>query len=160
MKKNNFLKLFFIFLATHFYAQQHRITFEYDIAGNQIKRNVCFGCSARLAKNNDTEKDTEKETKKSEKETVTKPVVESNDYIKYFPNPVIDELNISWEMLKTSEIIELKIFNSTGVLVFSKDLKKETTTLVSFQSYPQGIYFVELLHNNGHINTIKIIKKQ
>lgn len=154
MKKNTLLKLFFIFFTMHLSAQQHRITFEYDLAGNQIKRNVCFGCSARIAKNNETE------TKKSEKETDTKPVVESNDYIKYFPNPVVEELNISWEMLKTAQIVELKIFNSSGVLVFSKNVKKETTTIVSFQSYPQGMYFVELLHNNGHINTIKIIKKQ
>jgi Secretion system C-terminal sorting domain len=63
-------------------------------------------------------------------------------------------------LLKTSEIIELKIFNSAGILVYNNNVKKETATVVSFQSYPQGMYFVELLHNNGHINTIKIIKKQ
>ncbi len=73
---------------------------------------------------------------------------------------MVDELNINWEMLKTSEIIELKIFNSSGMLVYNNDVKKETATIVSFQSYPQGMYFVELLHNNGNINTIKVIKKQ
>jgi hypothetical protein len=80
MKKNTLLKLFFIFLATHFYAQQHRITFEYDIAGNQIKRNVCFGCAARIANQ------VASRTKPVEKETLPQPMVESNGCTTNFPS--------------------------------------------------------------------------
>jgi hypothetical protein len=134
-------------------AQSKKITFTYDGAGNQIKRELCLTCTSK--KSNEippkeiaaiTEDDLEKFT--------------PNDVISYYPNPVREELYLKWELSNDVYVKSLQIFNFTGqVLKNYSQSERENTQTIPFQSYPSGVYLIVLEYSNGDQKTIKIIKQ-
>ncbi len=151
MKKN--LLIAFLVCTFKFYGQQPQVqpegvlAFEYDAAGNQILRKY-----TKIAG---------KHSSKSIKE-VTKNLITSDIYndIKYYPNPVQNELYIKWENLKTITVEEIQILNSFGQIVFScQNLKLENSYTVDFKNYSTGYYNVVLLYSNNTKKNLKIIKE-
>ncbi len=130
---------------------QIKLNFEYDNAGNQIRRSVCSGC--RLASNqkvtdiaNLTNKDMIKDF--------------PEDLISYYPNPVKEELYLKWELKDNNKITEIHIYNLSGQLLKSiQKLENQSTQAIAFQEYPQGNYVLLLLYSNGEQKSLKIIKQ-
>ncbi|MCF1422481.1 T9SS type A sorting domain-containing protein [Mangrovimonas futianensis] len=69
----------------------------------------------------------------------------------FYPNPVKDVLNLK----SNQDIFEVKIFNSSGQQVFKqKPLNKN----INIGHLKQGFYIVQVMMNNGKIQTSKIFK--
>lgn len=118
------------------------IKFYYDIAGNQTERKVvCINC-ARLS------------TSLTNEDFIV------DEKISYYPNPVKEELFINWKNKENEVVKYLEVYNLNGQLLHNiNDLKNTETASVHFQSYPEGIYLVNINFENGTQQTLKIVKK-
>lgn len=147
--KNNFILVFF-FLSLFCNAQ--KIRFTYDASGNQILRTVCPGCAS---KNSQTP--TTSEYSKLESESLQKFFPE--DVISFYPNPVLDELFIKWDLTNDNNVINIEIFGINGQVLKKIDsLVNQNSQVINFSQYPAGIYFVNLNYAIGEPKTIKILK--
>jgi hypothetical protein len=147
--KNNFILVFF-FLSLFCNAQ--KIRFTYDASGNQILRTVCPGCSSKNSQTPLTS-----EYSKLENESLQKFFPE--DVISYYPNPVLDELFIKWDLTNDNNVIYIEIFGINGQVLKKIDsLVNQNSHVINFSQYPAGIYFVNLNYAIGEPKTIKILK--
>ena len=132
---------------------QKKITFEYDVAGNQIKRELCLQCTSKKSSTSPP-----KEIAALAEEDLEK--FAPNDVISYYPNPVREELYLKWELSNDVYVKALQVYNFTGqVLKNYSQSERENTQTIPFQSYPSGVYLVVLEYSNGDQKTIKIIKQ-
>ena len=129
----------------------NRIKFNYDSAGNQYQRLLCLNCPQ--SKTIETKK-----VKDLEPEDLQK--FNSEDVISYYPNPVLEELYLKWQLIENNKVAAIKLFTSTGVLLKSNtNLEVVNDMVISFSDYPTGLYFIEMIYSNGEQKTIQIIKK-
>ena len=146
LKKKHMTKyytfLFFIFSLLS--SAQDKILFSYDNAGNQILREICINCTART-------------TSKPVKELKKEDLIEI-DQISYYPNPVIEELFLSWKLVPEKTVQKIEVFTISGKSLQGY-LPQSDQITIGFSGYPSGIYFVHFNYNNGEVKTIKIIKK-
>jgi hypothetical protein len=79
--------------------------------------------------------------------------------IKAFPNPVQNDLKIEISSCGLKEI-DLGLYNSEGACIHIRELKfPERELEISFQNYPQGIYYLQLIDKSGNkLKNLKIIK--
>lgn len=134
--------LFFIFSL--FSSAQDKILFSYDKAGNQTFREIYINGLATS-------------TSKSIKELKKEDLLEI-DQISYYPNPVIEELFLSWKLTPEKTVQKIEVFEISGKSLQTYFPKSKQIS-IGFSSYPSGIYFVILNYNNGEAKTIKIVKK-
>lgn len=148
MKKELLFVILLFSLATN--AQQ-KLTFSYDDAGNQIIRELCLSCTSKPAKEI-------KEIEALVEEDMLK--FSEGDAISYYPNPVKEELYLTWQQTEVSHITSIQIFSITGQL-FKQYLTNSKTNNqnIPFQSYPSGVYAILLNYSNGEEKSIKIIKQ-
>jgi Secretion system C-terminal sorting domain len=147
--------LFVIILFTSLIGTaQTKLVFEYDAAGNQIKRTLCINCPTTVGRSSQDFK----EIKDLKEEDLQKFFPE--DVISYYPNPVKEELFLKWELKDDKRVSEVELYSLSGQLVgaYSK-LEENNNFIMSFQQYPQGIYGLVLLYNNGEKKSLKIIKQ-
>ena len=142
------------FGITLFSNAQQKITFNYDSAGNQILRELCLsGCNpvAKPAKDvKEIEALVDEDLQKFSKE----------DVISYYPNPVREELYLTWQITDENYVASIQVFSMTGQLLKQYQANSKTNNQnIPFQSYPSGIYAVLLNYNNGEEKSIKIIKQ-
>lgn len=141
--KNKFLVLLFLVFGYSSFGQL--TTFSYDAAGNQIAAYVEIPIASPFKMSNP-------------------PVLQSNPIykdVKYYPNPVKSELYMEWQTIDNNNLSNISIYNIEGALLKRyKDLNTVNNYTLSFQEYPQGIYFVEFLYSNGEQKTFKIIKQE
>lgn len=138
--KNTFTFLFLI--AFTFSFGQSKLYFYYDDAGNQIQRDLCINCP--------------------NKDLTTKEEIApiSEDNLSYYPNPVKQELNLSWQLIDNTTITAINVYNLNGQLIkIYTDTKTNTTQIIPFQDYPIGVYLVELMYSNNEQKAIKIVKQ-
>jgi hypothetical protein len=132
---------------------QQKITFTYDSAGNQTKRELCLKCTAKKAN----------ATPPKEIAAVTEKDLEKffpEDVLSYYPNPVREELYLKWELSNENYVKALQVYNFNGQVLKSYSLsERDNTQTIPFQDYPAGVYLIVLEYNNGDQKTIKIIKK-
>ena len=76
--------------------------------------------------------------------------------IGFYPNPVVNNLNISLNNI--NEDVEYQIFNTLGQNVSAGNLSSNRTHMVNMSNYQSGIYFVKLSTTSTTI-TRKVIKK-
>ncbi|MFV8343753.1 T9SS type A sorting domain-containing protein [Flavobacterium sp. XS2P39] len=134
---------------------QDKIIFEYDNAGNQIKRYLCINCPPGTGKTSNV---SPKEITALKEEELQKFFPE--DVISYYPNPVKEELYIKWELIKDNLVTSIQVYGLSGQLLKSySGLEKNNTQNIPFQSYPSGTYAVVLFYSNGEQKSIKIIKQ-
>ncbi len=128
---------------------QNKILFSYDTAGNQIKRELCINCPAGLGKSTKPQ-----ETKNEPIEVVV------IDKVSFFPNPVLEELNINWELVNDKYVENIAVYNLTGAQLISFKIEKdEISKIIPFYNYAAGYYLVNLNYNNGESKSLNIIKK-
>jgi hypothetical protein len=69
--------------------------------------------------------------------------------ISIFPNPSNGLINIAFaESTKDNKI---EVLNSLGQLVFTKDISKQSTTIIDLTNHTKGIYFIKVQSGNGVI---------
>ena len=74
--------------------------------------------------------------------------------ISVFPNPVTDYLIVS----NTSSVpFSVSIFNSLGEMMGEKSYSG-TKSVISFNGFPEGYYFIQARFDNGQVISKKIIK--
>ena len=71
----------------------------------------------------------------------------------YYPNPVIDLLNITYSQDMTS----VKVFNMIGQQLMNKQVNSNTVQ-IDMSSYPNGAYFIQVTTENA-MKTVRVIKK-
>ena len=71
----------------------------------------------------------------------------------YYPNPVLDELNLSYPFGLT----KVKLFNVLGQKVYTKNLNTNSAK-INMSNYKEGLYFMEV-ESNKSTKIIKILKK-
>jgi Secretion system C-terminal sorting domain len=142
---------FFLLLFSCFYAAaQDKIVFSYDAAGNQIERRLCISCTDPNAKYISDPKQLTKE------DLITSDV---SDLVSYYPNPVQQELYLSWQLANNNAVTTIQTFDLNGRLIQSyQGLESANVQTVSFANYPTGVYAVVLAYSNGETKSIKIVK--
>nr|WP_314896659.1 T9SS type A sorting domain-containing protein [uncultured Flavobacterium sp.] len=150
------MKHFIVFILLGFSlfasAQDDRITFSYDNAGNQITRSLCLQCTT--SKNSPKPK----EIIALKEEDLQKFFPE--DVISYYPNPVKEELYLKWELIEGNLVTSIQVYGLSGQLLKSySGLETNNAQNIPFQAYPSGVYAVVLFYSNGEQKSIKIIKQ-
>ena len=134
-------------------ANGQKLLFKYDDAGNQVKRQICFGDCQDLEQRPVLEN-------KSMEEITSEDLIEFSDAISYYPNPVREELYVKWTLINNKEVLSIDVFTINGQLLDSINVKEgETKRSISFSSYPVGNYLLLLNFNNGEQEALQIIKK-
>ncbi len=82
---------------------------------------------------------------------------ELENLLSVYPNPVSESVNIQFKR-SLSEKVNLKIFDSTGRLVYSTQLQNEKTNVISLASYAGGVY--QLLFTMDKKVLLKKVVKQ
>jgi hypothetical protein len=150
MKKFLFLYLFLTSIINC--TAQNKIEFKYDPAGNQIKRSICINCSGRYAISDSIARSSDVISQDLKNDV--------NSKLSYYPNPVLEELTINWLNDDSTFVSNIEVFSMTGQSLGAfKDLKESQSAVISFSSYPQGIYNLVLYYNDGRKETLKIVKK-
>jgi hypothetical protein len=133
-------------------SNAQKLNFSYDAAGNQITRVLCIGCSSAKPAREIKEIDAlvEQDLLKFSEE----------DVISYYPNPVKEELYLTWQLTADSSVSSIQVFSITGQLLKQYQMSYATRNQnIPFQNYPTGVYSVLLNYTNGDNKSIKIIKQ-
>jgi hypothetical protein len=143
--------LLFILITFSLASHAQKISFTYDIAGNQTKRELTFETGKKSnTKAIDAAALTEQDLQKFFPE----------DVLSYYPNPVREELYLKWQLTNENYVKVLIVYNFNGQKIKSySQSSTENSLTIPFQSYPSGTYLVTLEYSNGDQKTIKIIKK-
>ncbi len=142
----SFLLLFYSVLLI---GQTGKIQMSYDIGGNQVTRHYIV-VTDRSSNNI-----------KSFKDITDSDLLKSDIYedIKYYPNPVKEELLIRWNVVDQDAITKLSVYSISGQYIKEiKNLAKENSMVVSFNDLPVGYYNVILVYNSGNQKTLKVVK--
>ena len=93
-------------------------------------------------------------------ETATIPLALSAGEVRIFPNPAKDLLNLSIDSQKLMHSIQLKVYKTSGELVFSKIYPVEShvfTTTVDVSQFVSGLYLFTIEPDNGPLITRKVV---
>lgn len=148
----NHLSLLFLFIISSCIGQtMDHVQFDYDNAGNQIKRYLVDINPGRQSNQNikDIKSLTESDLIKAD----------IYDDIKYYPNPVREELYIKWELAEGNKVQSIELYNLNGQLIKTvSSLENVNDYIFPFQQLPQAIYNLVLNYSNGEQKSLKIIK--
>ncbi|HBK84061.1 MAG TPA: hypothetical protein DDZ41_10790 [Flavobacterium sp.] len=82
------------------------------------------------------------------------------DGISYYPNPVKEELHLTWNLVANKLVKSIYLHDLNGrVLKTYSNLEHTSSYKISFFDYPQGTYLVVVQYNTNEQKTIKIVKK-
>jgi len=127
-----------------------KILFEYDAAGNQIKRELCLNCSPSSGR------------QAAANETVTTQPQKflPEDRLSYYPNPVKEALTIQWGRQDNGHILKVLVYTIDGRQMSSvTNLKATNSQTIPFLDFPPGVYMVVVQFDNKKQESVKIIKK-
>ncbi|KAF2515832.1 T9SS type A sorting domain-containing protein [Flavobacterium salilacus subsp. salilacus] len=142
-----------ILLPLYFHAQTQYdvLVFDYDIAGNQITRElICISCDNPLRPAHEH----------AEEESIA--LTQSSEYeqLSYYPNPVLEQLYIKWVNNHEIYVTTIEVYSIRGQKVKRiENLKGADNHTIDFGSFAQGIYTVLLMYNNNTVEDLKVIKK-
>ena len=146
----HYLLLILLTYSLVIHAQTKKISFEYDAAGNQVKRSLIFETNKTDVVAKEKEAIIEEDLQKFFPE----------DVLSYYPNPVREELYLKWQLTNENYVKALQIYSFNGQKIRSYSQSNTDNSLtIPFQSYPSGVYLIILEYSNGEQKTIKIIKK-
>jgi len=145
-------KIFIISILLVLYqicVAQNTVSFEYDDAGNRIKRETIETRSLKIKNSNLSE--TEKQ-----KTSINSSFAEGE--IIAFPNPVEDELSVFFKNIEINQSpIQLDVFSLSGQLLYTENIES-TQTRIDTRNLSQGIYLVKVNSANNS-QEFKIFKK-
>lgn len=130
------------------------IVFDYDTAGNQIKRTMIY-LAARPASNENNIYDEKVSTAKD----APLQSVEEFPELSYYPNPVKSQLYLKWDEKDGKDLQTMELYTMNGILLKRFIQQSDNDSLeIDFSSYPCGIYNLLLLYNSGEKKDLKIVK--
>lgn len=151
MKKEVLFMMFLVSFLSN--AQTNKIVFEYDAAGNQVKRSLCLKCPLETGKKDQTK---EVEALAEEKGLP----LSSEEVLSYYPNPVKETLYLTWKLQDHNRVTSVQVFSFLGQVLGTYSVGSGVHELnLPFQNYSAGIYAVMLYYSNGSQKAIKIIKQ-
>ncbi len=133
------------------------IVFDYDNAGNQIRRRFIYVASVapRLATPIPT--DTIAVAKIAEDKLLPTDLYEE---IKYYPNPVKTELYLQWSEIDNNDLQTIDLYDLNGRLIKSyPNQSSHENAIINFESYPAGYYNLILIYSSGVAKNLKIVKQ-
>lgn len=147
----NLFSLIFLLCITDCIAQSmDQVVFDYDNAGNQIKRYLIdIG-----------DRQNPKPVKEVE-DIVESDLIKADIYddIQYYPNPVKEQLYIKWNFVDGDSVKSISLYSLSGQLIKTvNNLEKESAYTVPFLELPQGMYNLVMNCTNGTLKSLKIIK--
>jgi hypothetical protein len=80
----------------------------------------------------------------------------ANHGIRFFPNPVLNELWIEGNL----GIHRIEIYDSVGRILQKIDSKASSLLTIDMSLFPKGLYFVKALNQTNHHLTVQKIVKQ
>ncbi|GEP50177.1 hypothetical protein FNO01nite_08490 [Flavobacterium noncentrifugens] len=126
------------------------IKFDYDTAGNQIKRYMIYladGQGKHLSGEDSSE--------------ISNNLVQDqeNFQISYYPNPVRSELYVKWIENTNEDLQKMYLYDLNGKQMnYFPNLTSEDNIIIDFQQYPSGIYNLLLYYSSGKTKTLKIVR--
>ncbi|MFC4261580.1 T9SS type A sorting domain-containing protein [Ferruginibacter yonginensis] len=86
--------------------------------------------------------------------------VDNIDFVKYYPNPTKDIVNISFTNAAANEALVINIINEMGVLVhqYKTTYNSNNTIQLNLSAFAKGVYFMQL--KSATINSTKKIVLQ
>ena len=126
---------------------QSTISYDYDAAGNRIKRHVIILPSVKA--------DTSDQTKKSKQEIYEETL--AGQKIIIYPNPTKGQLLVDIQGYAEESRIELYVYSLTGELLISQSSSSKNNSL-DLSIYPAGIYVLKVTVDNKS-NKWKVIKQ-
>ena len=125
-------------------TQMRSIVFNYDNAGNQIKRELVININ-RFSAPEDRNLLLE---------------IDNGDLISYFPNPVKDNLYLKWSLTDNKKISFVSLHSFSGQVINTyRNLSDKQEIMINFYGLSQGTYALVLQYSNGTQKSIKIIKQ-
>jgi hypothetical protein len=149
--RNKLLICLFLYILCGNIQAQNRVSFDYDSAGNQIKRFVCINCNGRTAITDSINE-------------VSDVIVDQNlsgriSKLSYYPNPVSEILTIKYESEETY-ISSIEVYSLNGKFLEKyENINNYQTLELNFLNQPQGFYSVLIFYSDGKNKSIKIVKK-
>ncbi|WP_211356675.1 T9SS type A sorting domain-containing protein [Aquimarina intermedia] len=135
---------------------QSKLIFTYDSAGNQVKKVYCkTGNCEVLLKSANAKSVIEKV--QSEKEIIE--YKEFNNSISIFPNPTKGLLNLRWDSQYNDLISEIVVIDTASKVYSLNFVSDDSMIKLDLSYWPNGLYLVKFLFNDGNLITKKIIKK-
>lgn len=145
--------LFLTFLASNVNAQT--LEFSYDSSGNQIERRLVVISINSLSQTNSSEQT------ENEEETLLPKSNSLNDnasIIEFYPNPVVDLLNVEWG--PELQLTEIMLFDNLGKLLQVKKVNSGTVReTFNLSTYSSGVYYIRVFDASKQSKSYKIIKK-
>ncbi|WP_289045912.1 T9SS type A sorting domain-containing protein [uncultured Olleya sp.] len=92
-------------------------------------------------------------------EFVNEPLSVNDNFLEealIYPNPTTDWVTI--KLKKTEPEVDINIVNSLGQVIFNKNYSNIESSLLDFNNYPNGIYFINIVAGKTS-KTVKIIKQ-
>jgi hypothetical protein len=92
--------------------------------------------------------------------TSVNPFLLSAGDISYYPNPATDRLNLHIQGQKNIHKLFLKVYNSSGRMVYAQQLQLENSglrTAIDVSNFVPGLYLFALEPENGQVVTRKIL---
>lgn len=151
MKKSLLCSFLLLCLFASAQTPDH-VKFEYDAAGNQVLRELIDITPGRY----------KNDSIKAPEELAEGDWKESDLYadIKYYPNPVKEELHVKWTNKAGNYVTSVELYTLNGQLMKQlKNLKNTDNANVAFHAYPEGMYTLVLVYANGERKTLKIVKR-
>lgn len=139
---------FFFLLCTGMVCSAQNVQLQYDAAGNQVQRSICFCKMADPIlkdiiepKNEDFQKDI------------------PTDLVSYYPNPVKEQLYLKWNLAENKKVTSVEVYNLNGQKLYTmENLTEKENCIVDFYSYPSGNYLVVITYTDSDKKTLNIIK--
>jgi Secretion system C-terminal sorting domain len=131
--------------------QEQVLQLSYDPAGNQtLSALVCVNCV-------DAENPAQEPVAELQEEPAAKATL---NQLRYYPNPVAEELTLTWENTPRSHITSVAVYALNGKrIALKKNLNTQTQLTLNFSDKATGIYTIEALSSDGKTATFKILKK-
>ncbi len=145
------LLLVVVVFINYLYSQNYpKLSFTYDLSGNQISRVYCSNCSTVAGKQNVNYHDLNVNDFKQ---------FSTGDVLSYHPNPVKEELFLKWTIKEDTTVTEIQLLTLNGTFIKSiNNLSELDHCVINFSDQPQGMYLLHLLFADSRIESIKILK--
>ena len=163
-----------VLFITGLQAQERKLSFNYDPAGNQVLKDMlCINCPEEVEEEEEEEVvvvEEEEEIPEQESEVIAEDdseieeeeeeEEEKTSKIIAYPNPVMDELHIDWIENPDKQPVAIELYSLDNKLQQSYKISFTRGVLrLPFHGYTPGVYFLVVTYNSGEQQSFNILKK-
>ena len=90
-------------------------------------------------------------------DTIVVPIIDVNELIQVFPNPIVTDFTLKFES-KIDRSIDLNIFNATGQDIWSGTIKSNNDLIIPANHLAAGAYYLEV-SDADKVRIFKLLKQ-